>query len=107
MAAGLILFGVAFGYVEAAVVVYLRTIYNPVQRQIRPDRPAGDLFPMLTQEQLRATAPETFQLAGMEVLREAATLVMLAAVALCATGVDGSQPLLSLSERGTCFITCF
>ena len=85
-AAGLVLFGVAFGYVEAAVVVYLRTIYNPVQRQILPDRPAGELFPLLTQEQLRATAPENFQLAGVEVVREAATLVMLAAVALCAAG---------------------
>ena len=67
-------------------MVYLRTIYNPLQRQILPDRPAGDLFPLLTQEQLRARAPETLPLAGMEMVREAATLVMLAAVALCAAG---------------------
>ena len=27
----LILFGIAFGYVEAAVVVYLRTIFVPIR----------------------------------------------------------------------------
>ena len=36
--AALGLFGVAFGYVEAAVVVYLRELYEPVQDRLFPDR---------------------------------------------------------------------
>src|SRR6266849_5670307 len=75
-AAGLILFGVSFGYVEAAVVVYLRTIYKP----------GGELFPLITTGQLLESAPEKLKLAKVEVGREAATMVMLAAVALVVTG---------------------
>jgi hypothetical protein len=85
-AAGLVLFGVSFGYVEAAVVVYLRTIYDPVRRQVHPDRAAGDLFPLTTTDQLQTTAPDKSWLVAVEVGREAATLVMLAAVALVVTG---------------------
>jgi hypothetical protein len=59
------LFGVAFGWVEAAVVVYLRRIYYP----------EGFAFP------LRSIEP---RLLVVELVREAATLVMLLAVAcLC------------------------
>src|SRR3984957_14641740 len=85
-AAGLILFGISFGYVEAAVVVYLRTLYDPIRRQVRPDRDATDLFPLITSDQLRAAAAEREALLKMEVFREAATLLMLAAVALVAVG---------------------
>src|SRR5262249_53496180 len=86
VAAGLVLFGISFGYVEAAVVVYLRTIYDPIRQQVRPDGSPGDLFPLITAEQLRAAAPDKTWLLGVEVVREAGTLIMLAAVALVAAG---------------------
>jgi hypothetical protein len=41
------LFGIAFGYVEAAVVAYLRTIYGPIRQATFPTMPHGDLFPLL------------------------------------------------------------
>ena len=80
------LFGISFGYVEAAVVVYLRTIYEPLRRQLHPEHLSADLFPLMTMEQLRASGPEIAHLTGVEVAREAATLVMLAGVALVAAG---------------------
>jgi hypothetical protein len=86
---GLLLFGISFGYVEAAVVVYLRTIYDPIRRQVRPDRPAADLFPLITPDQLLSAAPERAGLLRIEVIREAATMLMLAGVALVSTGVSG------------------
>jgi hypothetical protein len=86
---GLLLFGISFGYVEAAVVVYLRTIYDPIRRQVRPDRPAADLFPLITPDQLKSAAPGRAGLLKIELIREAATLLMLAAVALAATGARG------------------
>ena len=86
MAIGLVLFGISFGYVEAAVVVYLRTIYEPIRLQVHPKQAAGDLFPLMTREQLRATAPERLHLVSAEVIREAATLLMLSGVALVAAG---------------------
>ena len=86
MATGLLLFGISFGYVEAAVVVYLRTIYEPIRLQVNPKQAAGDLLPLITHEQLRATAPEKVHLLGAEIVREAATLLMLAGVALAAAG---------------------
>lgn len=51
---GLWLFGISFGCVEAAVVAYLRAIYEPVRQKVDPDRPAGELFPLLTYDQLIA-----------------------------------------------------
>jgi hypothetical protein len=81
-AAGLILFGISFGYVEATVVVYLRSIYDPLRSTLRPDRPAGELFPLITIDQLQKAAPERTRLLGVEVAREAATMIMLASVAL-------------------------
>jgi hypothetical protein len=84
IAAGLVLFGISFGYVEAAVVVYLRTIYDPIRIQVRPGRPAGDLFPLVTHDQLNSQSPQTSRLLAVEVGREAATLAMLAGAALAA-----------------------
>jgi|SRR5579871_5938413 len=84
-ATGLFLFGISFGYVEAAVVVYLRSISDPIRREVRPEQPADELFPLITQDQMRAVAPERFRLVKVEVVREAATLVMLAAVAMVVT----------------------
>ncbi len=86
LAAGLILFGISFGYVEASVVVYLRDIYDPLRHKLRPDRPAGELFPLISVDQLRDGAPETSWLLGVEVAREAATIVMLMSVALVGAG---------------------
>jgi hypothetical protein len=85
-AAGLLLFGVSFGYVEASVVVYLRTIEEPTRRRIHPTQPSDDLFPLITPEQIREQSPETLRLLGVEVGREAATLIMLAAAAMLVTG---------------------
>jgi hypothetical protein len=77
--AGLVLFAVSFGYVEAAVVVYLRHIY----REFRHDR-SGDIFPLLDASALYARSPEAFRLLLIELGREAATIAMLAGAALLA-----------------------
>jgi hypothetical protein len=77
-----LLFGIAFGYLEASVVVYLRTLYEPTRQHFYPGRPPSQLFPLLTDEQVRAAGPETAKTIAVEVGREAATIVMLAAIAL-------------------------
>jgi hypothetical protein len=78
---GLILFGIAFGYVEAAVVVYLRAIHEPVRERVHPGTSPAEVFPLLTFDELRTAAPEQARLVRVEVVREAATLLMLAGVA--------------------------
>ena len=78
--AALVLFGLAFGYVEGAVVVDLRAIYEPLHDRLRPERPPGDLFPLLSLEELRDEHPLHVQRLWVELGREFATLVMLAAV---------------------------
>jgi hypothetical protein len=80
--AALFLFGISFGYVEAAVVVYLRAIYDPIRQQIRPERKPGELFPLITSEQLAKAGPDNPRRLVIEVGREGATMLMLAAVAL-------------------------
>lgn len=61
----LVVFGAAFGYLEGAVVVYLRELYYP----------AGFGFPL---------APISESLLPVELARELATLIMLASVAMAA-----------------------
>lgn len=78
----LLLFGVAFGYLEAAVVSYLRALHEPVRQRLYPGRPTAELFPLTTLEQVRSTAPQQMRILKVEVGREAATLVMLAAIAI-------------------------
>ena len=78
----LLLFGTAFGYLEAAVVSYLRILHEPARRHFYLDRPSGELFPLLTLEQVRATGPEQQKTLFVEIGREAATMLMLAAIAL-------------------------
>ena len=78
----LLLFGVAFGYLEAAVVSYLRILHEPARRQFYPDRRSGELFPLLTLERVRAAGPEQQKTLVVEIGREAATMAMLAAIAL-------------------------
>src|SRR5262245_7395773 len=79
---GIILFGIAFGYLEAAVVSYLRLLHEPARQRFYPGRSPGELFPLLTLEQARAAGPEQPRTLAIEVGREAATIVMLAAIAL-------------------------
>lgn len=83
---GLFLFGISFGYVEAAVVIYLRALYEPLRERLTPGRAAGDLFPLVDRDRMVATAPETARLLNVEVIREAATIVMLAAAAMLVAG---------------------
>ena len=78
----LVLFSTAFGYLEAAVVTYLRVLHEPARRHIYTDGRATELFPLLTLDQLRSAAPEQQRILFTEIGREAATLIMLAAIAL-------------------------
>ncbi|MGD1072484.1 MAG: hypothetical protein ABSB15_20355 [Bryobacteraceae bacterium] len=78
----LLLFGTAFGYLEAAVVSYLRILHEPARRHYYPDRPPSELFPLLTLDQVRAAGSEQRNTLFIEIGREAATLLMLAAIAL-------------------------
>src|ERR1700683_2186275 len=80
--AALFLFGISFGYVEAAVVVYLRAIYNPIRARLHPERGPNDLFPLITQKELADTGLENTRRLVIEIGREAATMLMLGAVAL-------------------------
>ncbi|HUI74782.1 MAG TPA: hypothetical protein VLX32_07555 [Candidatus Acidoferrum sp.] len=68
------IFAVAFGFVEAAVVVYLRTATGLL---------GATAVAVYQQAQLLHGLPE--KLMRIEVLREAATMVMLASVALLAS----------------------
>lgn len=81
---GLILFGISFGYVEASVVVYLRTLGTPVRAAA--GLPVRDLFPLLRLDQL---PPTMLQLLRVEIGREAATLLMIAGVACTAMANRG------------------
>jgi hypothetical protein len=76
----LTLFGIAMGYLESAVVVYLREIYYP----------GGFGFPLVSMSE---------KMALTEVLREAATVIM-----LLATGYMAGH---TFSHRFAWFIYCF
>jgi hypothetical protein len=78
----LVLFGTAFGYLEAAVVTYLRLLHEPARQRFHPGRAPGELFPLLTLKQMQSAGSEQQQTLAVEIGREAATIVMLAAVAL-------------------------
>lgn len=95
--AGLVIFSAVFGYVEAAVVVYLRSIYTPLRAHFYSVNP-GELFPLLTLEQLRSLSENVGRLT-IELGRELATLLMLAGVATIAVR--------SLREWVAAFVVCF
>lgn len=78
--AWLTLFSVAMGFMESAVVIYLRKIYYP----------AGFEFPLV---------PIEPQIAVVEFLREAATIIMLAGISIL---VGRTR-----SEKFGCFLFCF
>jgi hypothetical protein len=88
----LVLFGVSFGYVEAAVVTYSGALYEPVRERFYPNRPRSDVFPLLTERQLKEEGPQQLRLMKAELVREAATLAMLCAVAI-GVGRNGMQAL--------------
>jgi hypothetical protein len=72
------LFGAAFGVVEAAVVIYLRTIAEPIR--VAAGFPRDSIFPLAP-----ASALGPFLLLGkIELAREAATILMLGGVAWAA-----------------------
>lgn len=79
--AGLYLFGIGFGFVEAAVVVDLRAVLAPAAAHTTA-RLDGELFPMIPPERLARDNPTAARLLRIEVLREAATLVLLAGAGL-------------------------
>lgn len=80
--AALFLFGISFGYVEAAVVVYLRSIYDPIRERVHPNRKPHDLFPLISPRQLADAGPENPRRLVIEIGREAATMAMLGGIAL-------------------------
>ena len=82
-----LLFGSAFGYLEAAVVSYLRELHEPARQRFHPGRPPADLFPLLTPEQVQQSVDP--KMLATEIGREAATLLMLAGIALAAAGNTG------------------
>ncbi len=65
----LVLFGVSFGYVEASLVVYLRDVYDPLTLELDPERKPGDVFPLITLEQLEAADAEYMKRLRTEVVR--------------------------------------
>jgi hypothetical protein len=43
-----LVFGTAFGYLEAAVVSYLRQLHEPARQRFYPGRTPSELFPLLS-----------------------------------------------------------
>jgi hypothetical protein len=78
----LVLFGSAFGYLEAAVVSYLRYLHAPVLHSFYPARSINDLFPLLTPDEAAQAGTQERKVRLTEIGREASTILMLAAVAL-------------------------
>ena len=71
----IIIWGIAFGFVEASVVEYLRAIYYPVSD-------GGFHFPVKTLAELQSMGPEHVHRLQIEIVREFFTLVMLATIAI-------------------------
>ncbi len=88
-------FGVAFGFVEACVVVYLRTGLAGYGGQSAWQLPAPESY----QRILSSLGLFPRRLLAIEICREAATMVMLASVALLAAA--------RAKERWACFLWTF
>jgi hypothetical protein len=88
----LLFFSVSFGYVEAAVVTCSGALYEPARERFYPNSPPSDVFPLLTERQLKEVGPQQLRLLKAELGREAATLVMVGAVAI-GVGRNGMQTL--------------
>src|SRR4051794_8050225 len=103
----LLLFGSAFGYLEAAVVSYLRLLHEPARQRFYRGRPAAELFPLLTLEQLRESGADQQRTLAAEIGREAATILMLAAVALAVARNSGEWAAAMAIAFGTWDITFY
>ena len=103
----LLLFGSAFGYLEAAVVAYLRQLHEPARQRVHPGRSSAELFPLLTLEELRASGLNQQSTLAIEIGREAATIVMLAAVALAVSRNAGQWAAAMAIAFGTWDITFY
>src|SRR5579863_753488 len=103
----LLLFGTAFGYLEAAVVSYLRALHEPARRQFYPGRASSELFPLLTLDQLKSAGRNQQQTLAIELGREAATIVMLAAIALAVAKNTGQWAAAFVIAFGTWDITFY
>ena len=90
----LLAFGIAFGFVEAAVVVYLRAGLTPSGTQA-----ASQLAPETYQQIIASLAQFPRRLLTVELCREAATMVMLISVALLTAR--------NAKERWACFLWAF
>jgi hypothetical protein len=101
----ILLFGSAFGYLEAAVVSYLRELHEPARQRFHPGRPPGDLFPLLSPEQVHQSVPP--KLLATEIGREAATILMLAGIALATAGNTGQWAAVLGIAFGTWDITFY
>jgi hypothetical protein len=73
----LLLFGIAFGYVEAAAAHYLGTVYEPVRKRFYPDSAPSDVFPLLTLKQVQEAGPEYLVLLKTELARKFALYLCL------------------------------
>ena len=80
--ASLAVFAISFAFVEAAIVEYLRFVWQPIHAGLFPDVPADSIFPIIRPDQLEAEGPQQLRLLYTELVREGATLLMLGAVAL-------------------------
>lgn len=103
----LLLFGTAFGYLEAAVVSYLRLLHEPIRQQYYPGRSPSELFPLLTREQVATGGPQQHSVLVTEVGREAATIIMLAAVSLAVATNIGQWAAMFAIAFGTWDITFY
>ena len=101
------IFGSAFGYLEAAVVTYLRQLHEPARQRFYPGRSVNELFPILTLDQLRASGAEQQGTLAVEIGREAATIIMLAAVALAVARNAGQWAAAFVIAFGTWDITFY
>ncbi len=73
----IVIWAVAFAYVESAIVEYLRALYYPLER-------GGFQFPVLTLERLQLMGEEHVHRLFIELGREIFTIIMLAAVGIAA-----------------------
>jgi hypothetical protein len=97
----LVIFGTAFGYLEAAVVSYLRLLHEPARQRFYPGRAPTELFPLLTLDQLRASGGEQQRTLAIEIGREAATIIMLGAIALAVSANAGQWAAAFVVAFGT------
>jgi hypothetical protein len=103
----LLVFGTAFGYLEAAVSAYLGQLYEPALQRFYPGRSPNEQFPPLTLDQLRETGADQQRTLANEIGREAATIIMLAAVALAVARKAGQWAAAFVIAFGTWDITYY